>query len=34
MKQAGLGDKPQRKTLLPPDPRAVKAFIAPRAGEA
>ncbi len=30
----GLAEKPQRKTLLPPDLEAVKAFIAPRAGEA
>lgn len=30
----GLAEKPQRKTLLPPDLETVKAFIAPRAGEA
>ena len=30
----GLAGKPERKTLLPPDLDAVKAFIAPRAGEA
>ena len=30
----GLSDQPERKTRLPPDIDAVKAFIAPRAGEA
>ena len=30
----GLAEQPQRKTLLPPDLEAVKAFIAPRAGTA
>ena len=30
----GLAEKPRRKTLLPPDLEAVKAFIAPRAGTA